>query len=178
MSKKQAITVSVCVLVLVVASVLIARTMMGGSSQARPWGKQWYYDIGASKVYIDTETLVPPFASPSGGEADGAVASVHAAVYACGSCDDESKRFTAWLGKFTPAAKARIQAIVDAHPKGPGQFNPFQTRNVWGDPKGYLIADPATPTAWFDDTSAEAGAIKAKLSGRCGGAAPIACKPK
>ena len=178
MAKKQIITVSVCVAVLAVASVLIARTMIGGTSAGQPWGKQWYYDIGASKIYVDSEALVPPVASPSGGEADGPVASVHAAVYACGSCDDESKRFAAWLAKFTPTAKARIQAIVDSHPKGPGQLNPFKARNVWGDPRGYLIADPATPTAWYDDMSAEAAAIKAKVGSKCGGAVPVACKPR
>lgn len=73
----------------------------GTTEEVKPVMMAYYYDQNTKELFTlptETEWQVE---RPSG-EFEGEPAGVRAYVYACGPCNDESKRFTAWLAKPLP----------------------------------------------------------------------------
>jgi|GEM_PF-6436878 len=62
----------------------------------------YFYDVGTGELLLASSHEIPPVTSPNGNEA------VRAYVSACGDCSLSSKRFIAWLEKYSPAAKKAL----------------------------------------------------------------------
>jgi len=60
-------------------------------------GSQYFYDLGDNKLYTEKPGAEAPVVAPSG------KVGVAAAVFACGSCESESARFTAYLTRNSDA---------------------------------------------------------------------------
>jgi len=73
----------------------------------------YFYDLGASKLYVESVKTVAPVKLPSGSEG------VLAVVLACKSCGDESDRYIGYLEKNTDAYN---QVIASGEPPTPQQM--------------------------------------------------------
>ena len=84
------------------AAIVVALVGMsgGGEYKSRDVDRVWMKDLSSGELFdvATKEGIHPPIKSPSGNDA------VKAHVFACGNCDDDSKRFIAYLEKYLPEA--------------------------------------------------------------------------
>lgn len=64
----------------------------------------YYYDLDTDELFTDDGSRLPPFTSPSGGEA------VRAMVFSCGDCDDAASRFVGYLQKMSAELKQAYES--------------------------------------------------------------------
>ena len=72
--------------------------LASGEEEFKTHGKsRYYYDMDSKELYVVTDTLHPdpPMKAPSGGEG------VHAIVFSCSDCADESTHEVGMLTKYT-----------------------------------------------------------------------------
>jgi len=99
---KNLVVPVIAVIVLIVAAVLIVRTITGSDVLAA--GKGTWYDTGSGKIYGGPAGVLPPVPAPSG--KDG----VAAAVFSKGACKNSADRYIAYLYKYTEEGKKRMEA--------------------------------------------------------------------
>lgn len=130
----------------------------------------YFYDLERNELYVDVRTHVPPVPAPSGSEHG-----VLAAVFSCGSCEDKSTHFVAWLERYSPEAR---DAMLDERTNPSAEPDPDSTRLL---AEGHHIALPpedGQPLQWLPASSADAARIMPKALRRCGeGARAQACNP-
>jgi hypothetical protein len=119
----------------------------------------WFYDLGSGKLFRAKSTAVPPIDAPSGVLIDGEPAGVRARVFACGDCNDESKRFVGWLEKFSHQAK---QAMVQGRT---GQGQGYSSSSI-GYIDGLLIRDEEG-TRWLKASDPRAKEVFQMPRKRC-----------
>lgn len=95
LNKHPAAGIAIGVASLVVAGVILTRTL-GGSSYEPPTVQVYFYDLDADKLFA-AENQSPPIDTPSGGDG------VSATVYGCGTCDDPEALRIAYLTTTRPA---------------------------------------------------------------------------
>lgn len=88
------LAVAVAALIVIVAWVVVSKA---GQSPTGREDLAWYYDIKTGELFGADRTLPPPLELAEDNVA------VRAAVYSCGSCDDD-KRFIAYLESYDDAA--------------------------------------------------------------------------
>lgn len=170
--KKPAVAGALVVILLAIAGWNMFRYVSPPESKSA-WPNAWYYDLTSTKLFVLPASSVPPVAAPGGDEAG-----VWAAVYACGSCDDQSKHFVAWLEKFSPETKKQLEDLIAPRLKGYTDFNPYETLNMW-DNTGHLIGVPGKEIKWVQMYSTDAEKIKAEASKKCQPPQTfVRCQPK
>src|SRR6185369_10256197 len=70
----------------------------------------WYFDLGSNQLFSHMEQ-VPPIDAPSG-PYNGGKGGVLAAVYSCGDCKDEAKRFVAWMVTCKPESREQVERHI------------------------------------------------------------------
>jgi len=124
----------------------------------------WYYDLGTNKLFSHLEAI-PPIAAPSG-QIDGEHAGVLAMVYSCGTCDDENRRFVAWMVKSKPMTGETMekQFVPASAVNGPGARMAYLISEY---PESWLVRFPDSPD-WLESQSAEVKKRQARALERCG----------
>ena len=131
----------------------------------------WYYDLGSKKLFSHIEQI-PPIDAPSG-KFEGGKGGVLAAVFSCGACDDESKRFIGWLVNGKPDSRK----MVENHPVPPiitgvGARTDFLISMF---PDAWEIKLP-TDDIWIEYTSTDAEKVRLYAVSKCTkGAKAVAC---
>ena len=87
--------------------VVVAVASFGSKSAARQkslGNVVWYLDLDTGKLMAKSATLLPPIpaSSPTSG--------VRAYVFSCGGCDNENARFVAYVERYEPEARSKLQS--------------------------------------------------------------------
>ncbi|MCX5660833.1 MAG: hypothetical protein NTW19_14090 [Planctomycetota bacterium] len=136
----------------------------------------WYYDLGTNQLFSAAPDSIPPIqAPPDPKKPDVKSEGVRALVFSCGSCRDASKRFVAYVEKYTPEGKAKRELAPEEH--ATGSRMPASEKELRGiDPEdahdGLVIAkvDSATPAEewkWTPKSDDAVAAIEEEAAGRC-----------
>ena len=175
--KNKSISLLFSVLALAVCGVLIVRSVAPPPpTQIR---HAWFYDLETGKLFVGSIDSIPPIPSPTGHKGpNGDDLGVRAIVFSCGACDDESKRYVAYLETVSPDAKDAILAQVEREKKqadagqmpDPPRYDP----NLYG----RFITVPEQKN-WFPKDSKEASALlPGGAQNKCGdGKIPHECLP-
>jgi hypothetical protein len=110
----------------------------------------YYTDDDGATFFEDSSFKIAPF------DHNGKTAYI-AEVY---TYDDGSKKFCAYLAKYTPEAKKRLEAaIADAQAKGqpPGSVSLFNDRNFVN--SGMMVKLPGADKQWLAFTDPRASAV-------------------
>ena len=107
LNNNSAVATLVAVVVLVISLAILVYTGGGGSRVTEI--DLYYYDLNTGELFTASSRLIPPIEAPSGPTPEGEPAGVRAYLYSCSDCDDESTHRIAWLERYTPEAKQRIE---------------------------------------------------------------------
>ena len=173
--RKPAVAGSLVVLFLAIAGWNLYSQYFAGAKKTA-WPKVWYYDLTSEKLFELPSSTVPPTAAPGGPLPNGELAGVWSAVFACGSCDDKSKQFVAWVEKFTPETQKQLEDLIAPRLNGYKDFNPYETLNMW-DNTGYLMGTPAKNIEWVQVFGPGAEKIKAEAAKKCKPQTLVRCQP-
>lgn len=146
-SNKQTILAVVAIVVLVVAGFLVARQTVLRTPPGTVQGEAWFYDSATGELVAHA------------GDHQG----IRAHVFACGSCEDESARFTAYLEQTSAAARAEAE-------KPNPDFTVIE--------QGQQVAAPPEDGGeiqWVLMGSMEGAALRESPYKRC--ETPVACTP-
>lgn len=111
MSIRETINKNPLVGVVIVVVILVIVVMMIRSNG--PVGENplaYYYDLQSGELFVANKDDVPPIEAPSG-----AGNGVLAAVFACGSCENEADRFVGWVSKYDPQVHEQVR-LLNASP--------------------------------------------------------------
>lgn len=162
---------------ILIGIILIVRAAAPSDASPTAWPNAWYYDLNTKKLFVARQTNLPPVEGPTGQTPEHTPAGVWAYVYSCTSCDNPQNHFVAWIEKLTPKSKSELHALIAPMEDGHGEFNPFETLNLW-DQEGRLVATPEHPAYWLPSNSDEAESLRSESLARCGdGVEPKACPP-
>ena len=104
MNENPSLTTGVTIAIIVVAiALIIYQFFTGGGAQTGAANKSWYSSDDGATYFSDDINLVPPFK----GKKDGKEA-VRAYVYQCKG----GKPFVAYLERYTPEAKKRVEQML------------------------------------------------------------------
>jgi hypothetical protein len=151
LKEKPWVGIAVGALMVAIAGVVIARAYW--PTKQADLSKQLYSDDDGKTWFADSLYLVPPF------ERNGkTVAVAHVYSYAGGS-----KRFCAYLAKFTPEAKQKLEAAIgDARQRGlpPSSVSLYGDRNFMNN--GVLVKKPGADkwVIYSDPAANEVMAVK------------------
>ena len=117
----------------------------------------YFFDQNTGELFTATADLLGPIETASG-PFRGMPAGVRANVYACGSCDDESRRFIGWL-------EIPVAALIEYDPQQYGRYaNRDETE---GEIASTMIRLP-DDDVWVLIDSPPAQSIFARLNEQCG----------
>jgi len=156
MNNNPAVITIGAVVVLVICLGFIIRTIMGGSSSAGGVVDVYFYDMNTGELFNAASNEFPPIQSPTD-EGD-QLSGVKAHVYSCGDCGDKSSRFIGYLERYTPEAKAKMEAARDSE-------QPIM-EEVYEMNQGREIKRP-DDAQWINDNSEEAMMLRDELRKRC-----------
>ena len=146
------------IVLVVVAVVVITGCLLRLRQQPaiRSAGKLWFYDLNTGELFESSSEKLPPIDAPSAKPAaDGRPAGVIAHVWGCGSCEDKSKWFVAYLETLSPSI---------------GEREPGTTPEQ-------LFALPSKEPKWHSSSSPKADQIFQAAVARCNGAPFLECQP-
>jgi hypothetical protein len=182
-NQNSAVVTIGAVLLLIVALVVMMR-QCGTPHYPGQIEQVWFYDLNTKQLFAGKRDEIPPIETPSGPYAlpDGTQipAGVRAYVFACGDCSDESKRFIAYVERFTPEVKEKLVAARKAMAEGK---TPSEA------PLDYLVEEQQAYGGrlvrkveggdWLSANSSEAADFTAGISARCKEGTPLKpCFPK
>jgi len=150
--KNQTVKIVLAILFLGIAGAIALRP------KPRPQaGGQYFYDLQDKKLYNEKSGVEAPVKAPSGGEG------VLAAVYACGSCDNEADHFIAYLSRNSDTYMA---ALASREPI------PAEVSR-----QGTLVR-ATNGSEWFPAPSPQGMQLTESLRTRCPGKeAAVSCQP-
>jgi hypothetical protein len=162
LNRNPAIGIGIAVVVLIIAAVIFMRSTGVGES-AQVIEQRYFYDLTTGEL-VALPNEPAPVTTASGSSA------VWANVYACGSCDNESDRFIAYLEKYTDAAKSEA-----SKPLARQDYDTLSNGHLLG----MAPREPGGDIQWVPIETAEGMQItQTSLEGRCTGAAlPMPCQP-
>ena len=161
LNKNPMIGVGVAVVILVVAGVIVMRSTGIGDSP-NILKQRYFYDMTSGDVIV-MDNVPAPVTADSGSTA------VWAAVYTCGSCDNESERFVGYLQKYTDQAKSEV-----AKPLSQQDYDTVNEGTVVA-----MVPEKAgDELAWFQVETREGMQItQASVQARCPGGMTMPCSP-
>ena len=167
--KRAALITVVCVALISVSWFFLYKTLR---SPPIPVTYAYYYDLGTSSIFVDTADKVPPFASPSGKAGPkGEPLAVRAFVFSCSNCDDESKRFVAYLQQYTPEGQKRVLELVANDTSIDSNDMQADARN-----SGFVIR-ATDGELWYPPDSTEGDGIIREARAKCDRGFPSPCFP-
>lgn len=137
---------SICIAIAAIGLGVIAILVEGHTSVShaeRTKGKIWFSDDDGKTWFVDDESRIPPF-SHNGKPA------YRAYVY---TCDGGKTQFVAFLARFTPAGKARIQRAQAMH-------EPLDIRQARLSPASGLEVKKPGQTQWLRASDLRASAVQ------------------
>jgi hypothetical protein len=164
-NSKAVIGVSVAVILIFLISLFRSCTPASPPRITRAY----YYDLGTNQLFSASESNVPPIPAPSDDGKKGQASGVHAYVFSCGDCDDDTKRFIGYLETFTPEAH---QAAIELQNPNSATTGPAMSAHI----AGRLVMNPDDKkTGWVPSRSRQGSNIQ---SSKCGaGHMPTPCFP-
>lgn len=132
----------------------------------------YFYDLNTGELFVDKSDVIAPIAAPSDTGNEREPSGVRAFVYSCTSCADEASRFVAWLEKYTPSAKAALEAPVEELPEDELMDMTMAFE------RGHLVKG-VNDRRWVLAESERAFKIMESAHTRCGDdAIPVQCRPE
>ena len=155
-NENSAAVMIVAVLLLIVAMTWIVSNTGGPVS---PYGEEdFFYDVNTGQLFSASIGEYPPVVAPSGGEG------VKAKVFSCTDCDSSPK--IAWLEKYPPAIKDRLEELRQMSESGQPIEDPSEAAELMDDHR--LFARGDEPEKWCKAGSRAAAKIQLSLSTICG----------
>jgi hypothetical protein len=177
-SKKTAVKVGVAVVALILAGVVLAVTMRGGTAEPLQSDQQYFLDLGTDTLYAVPAGVEPPQTPPSNHqEAEGRPGGVRAYVFTCGACT-ESEMFVGYIETYTPQTAKAMAELKAKYPDvaledlPTGELQAFS--NVAG---GKLWASRDLSTGWLPSNTPQAVQLRTEAITKCGGTPVKPCMP-
>lgn len=163
MNRSRLLAVAAVVGLLALAGVVVSRAWRGGGGTGE---LAWFYDVSKGRLFTAPRTAVPPIRGIDGPEEDAFKAVV---VSVTGRPQDASSRRVAYLEKFSPELKARMEAAQTGGA-------PLEVSRA--EMQRQRFVRRLSETNWFRLDSPEAERVMAEW-GALGenGAAPVICVP-
>lgn len=175
------VVIVVTLAVLAISIGAISKFLRSTSNSQEP--EFFYMDLSTGKLFTSRRVEASPITVP-GTTAKAA----EAAVFACGSCADASRRFVGYLTLYEASAKSKVDALTDAGMKAgldPVTAVNYAMEQAQTDPSiaaGRMMGLPPTMdnkkgTQFFSVDSKEAAAILESLHSRCSENELAPCAP-
>lgn len=179
MNQRPAVTAGVALLLVATAALLVYLFQSSGGRPLHGVPEQAYFlDTETGTVFADSFTAEPPVTPPGKSEATG----VRLHMFACGSCEDESKHFKGYLEMSTEEAR---QARREMDMLERGELQGGGMARGGGLPalqvivtRGEQVAAPEAPYKWVLRASAEGQRVLAAPLAKCGSEKLEECFPR